>query len=43
MGCGASKEDTAGNARNDAIEYQLRRDKIALRHEIKVLLLGTCL
>ena len=41
MGCGASKEDTAGKVRNDEIETQLKRDKMAQRNEIKMLLLGT--
>lgn len=41
MGCGASKEDTAGKVRNDEIENQLKRDKMAQRNEIKMLLLGT--
>ncbi len=40
MGCGASKEDSAGKARNDEIENQLKRDKMAQRNEIKMLLLG---
>lgn len=40
MGCGGSKEDTAGKARNDEIENQLKRDKMAQRNEIKMLLLG---
>jgi len=40
MGCGASKEDTVGKARNDEIENQLKRDKMAQRNEIKMLLLG---
>ena len=40
MGCGASKEDDAGKARNDEIENQLKRDKMAQRNEIKMLLLG---
>jgi len=42
MGCGASKEDgaAAGKARNDEIENQLKRDKMAQRNEIKMLLLG---
>lgn len=43
MGCGASKEDNAGKARNDEIENQLKRDKMAQRNEIKMLLLGTFL
>lgn len=44
MGCGASKEDgaAAGKARNDEIENQLKRDKMAQRNEIKMLLLGQC-
>ena len=41
MGCGASKEDTTGKSRNDEIDHQLRRDKAALRNEVKLLLLGT--
>jgi len=41
MGCGASKEDTAWKARNDEIDNQLKRDKMAQRNEIKMLLLGT--
>lgn len=40
MGCGGSKEDTAGKQRNDEIENQLKRDKLAQRNEIKMLLLG---
>lgn len=40
MGCGPSKEDNAGKARNDEIENQLKRDKMAQRNEIKMLLLG---
>ena len=43
MGCGASKEDNAGKARNDEIENQLKRDKMAQRNEIKMLLLGMIL
>ena len=43
MGCGASKEDNAGKARNDEIENQLKRDKMAQRNEIKMLLLGMSL
>lgn len=41
MGCGASKGDDAGKARNDEIENRLKRDKMAQRNEIKMLLLGT--
>ncbi|RMZ85917.1 hypothetical protein DV736_g6529, partial [Chaetothyriales sp. CBS 134916] len=40
MGCAASKEDNAGKARNDEIDNQLKRDKMAQRNEIKMLLLG---
>lgn len=40
MGCGGSKEDTSGRERNDAIEAQLKKDKMNLRNEIKMLLLG---
>lgn len=36
MGCGGSKEDTSGRERNDAIEAQLKRDKMNLRNEIKM-------
>lgn len=41
MGCGMSTEDKDGKARNDEIENQLKRDKLAQRNEIKMLLLGT--
>lgn len=40
MGCGASKEENAGKVRNDEIDNQLKRDKMAQRSEIKMLLLG---
>lgn len=40
MGCGASKEDSDAKQRNEAIENQLKKDKMALRNEIKMLLLG---
>lgn len=40
MGCGMSTEDKEGKARNDEIENQLKRDKMAQRNEIKMLLLG---
>lgn len=36
MGCGGSKEDTSGRERNDAIEAQLKKDKMNLRNEIKM-------
>lgn len=31
MGCGGSKEDSAAKQRNDAIENQLKRDKMLMR------------
>ncbi|UZJ54984.1 hypothetical protein CBS101457_004304 [Exobasidium rhododendri] len=40
MGCGPSKEDKEGAARNDEIEAQLKKDRMAQRNEIKMLLLG---
>jgi len=42
MGCGGSKPsgDHEANQRNDVIESQLKKDKMALRNEIKMLLLG---
>ncbi|KAH9814822.1 guanine nucleotide-binding protein subunit alpha [Melampsora americana] len=40
MGCGGSKEDAEAKQRNDEIEGQLKRDKMLLRNEIKMLLLG---
>ena len=40
MGCGMSSEDKEGKQRNEEIENQLKRDKMLLRNEIKVLLLG---
>ncbi|GAA6008796.1 hypothetical protein JCM10207_001727 [Rhodosporidiobolus poonsookiae] len=41
MGCGGSKpEDSEGKARSDEIENQLRKDRMAMRNEIKMLLLG---
>lgn len=40
MGCGASKEDTSAKDRSDAIEAQLKKDRLAMRSEIKMLLLG---
>ncbi|EPQ29477.1 uncharacterized protein PFL1_03232 [Pseudozyma flocculosa PF-1] len=40
MGCGASKVDKEGQARNDEIEAQLKRDRLAQKNEIKMLLLG---
>lgn len=40
MGCGGSKEDTAAKQRNELIESQLKKDKMSMRNEIKMLLLG---
>ena len=40
MGCGQSSEAKEGKARNEEIENQLKRDKMNLRNEIKMLLLG---
>lgn len=40
MGCGQSSEAQEGKQRNEEIENQLKRDKMNLRNEIKMLLLG---
>src|SRR5579859_3403962 len=40
MGCGMSTEDKAGKQRNEEIENQLKKDRMQLRNEIKMLLLG---
>lgn len=40
MGCGPSKEDRDMAARNEEIENQLKKDRMAQRNEIKMLLLG---
>ncbi|PVV02338.1 hypothetical protein BB560_003211 [Smittium megazygosporum] len=40
MGCGASKEDFNDRDINDQIDNQLRVEKINMRNEIKMLLLG---
>jgi guanine nucleotide-binding protein G(i) subunit alpha len=40
MGCGQSSESKEGKQRNEEIENQLKRDKMNLRNEIKMLLLG---
>lgn len=40
MGCGPSKEDREMAARNEEIEAQLKKDRLAQRSEIKMLLLG---
>lgn len=43
MGCGMSTEDKVGRQRNEAIENQLKKDKMNQRNEIKMLLLGMLL
>ena len=40
MGCGMSTEDKVGKQRNEEIENQLKKDRMQLRNEIKMLLLG---
>jgi len=40
MGCCLSAEDQEGRKRNDEIENQLKNDRIKLRNEVKMLLLG---
>ena len=40
MGCGASTEHNKDKARNEEIEKQLKRDEVARRYEVKLLLLG---
>ncbi|KAJ2757284.1 guanine nucleotide-binding protein subunit alpha [Coemansia nantahalensis] len=40
MGCGASKEDMDEKRANDEIENQLRKDRMNMRNEVKMLLLG---
>ncbi|ORX57044.1 guanine nucleotide binding protein, alpha subunit [Hesseltinella vesiculosa] len=40
MGCCQSNEAQEGKARNDEIENQIKRDKINLKNEVKLLLLG---
>ena len=40
MGCGSSVEDNEQKKRNDEIEQQIRKDKGALKNEVKMLLLG---
>lgn len=43
MGCGMSSEDKEGKQRNEEIDNQLKKDKMNLRSEIKMLLLGMLL
>ncbi|KAI9491619.1 guanine nucleotide-binding protein subunit alpha [Zychaea mexicana] len=40
MGCCQSAETQEGKARNEEIENQIKRDKLNLRNEVKMLLLG---
>ncbi|KAJ1984784.1 guanine nucleotide-binding protein subunit alpha [Dimargaris cristalligena] len=40
MGCCLSQEDLEGRRANDEIETQLKRDKLTMRNEVKMLLLG---
>ncbi|KAI8093266.1 guanine nucleotide binding protein, alpha subunit [Halteromyces radiatus] len=40
MGCCQSNESQEGKARNEEIENQIKRDKINMRNEVKLLLLG---
>jgi hypothetical protein len=40
MGCGMSAEDKERKIKNDEIENNLKKEKIALAKEIKMLLLG---
>jgi guanine nucleotide-binding protein subunit alpha len=40
MGCGMSAEEKENRAKNDEIEANLKKEKIALAKEIKMLLLG---
>ena len=40
MGCCQSNEVHDGKARNEEIENQLKRDKLNMRNEVKMLLLG---
>ena len=40
MGCCISQDDKESRSRNEAIENQLRRDRMQMRNEVKMLLLG---
>jgi hypothetical protein len=40
MGCCQSTFDREGKSRNDLIDDQIRKDKVNLKNEIKMLLLG---
>ncbi|KAJ3405952.1 guanine nucleotide-binding protein subunit alpha [Chytriomyces hyalinus] len=41
MGCSNSVDDKESKQRNDEIENNLKKEKLALRNEVKMLLLGT--
>lgn len=41
MGCCQSNEVHDGKARNEEIDNQIKRDKLNMRNEVKMLLLGT--
>lgn len=43
MGCCQSTEAQEDKARNEEIENQIKRDKLNLRNEVKMLLLGKAL
>ena len=40
MGCGISQEEREQQRKNNEIDQALRKEKAALRNEIKMLLLG---
>lgn len=40
MGCCQSNEVHDGKARNEEIDNQIKRDKLNMRNEVKMLLLG---
>ena len=40
MGCCMSQEEQEGKRINEEIESQIRKDKLMMRNEIKMLLLG---
>ncbi|KAJ1928496.1 guanine nucleotide-binding protein subunit alpha [Tieghemiomyces parasiticus] len=40
MGCCMSQEDLEGKRQNEEIESQLKRDRLTMRNEVKMLLLG---
>ncbi|KAJ1957485.1 guanine nucleotide-binding protein subunit alpha [Dispira parvispora] len=40
MGCCMSQEDIEGKRKNEEIENQLKRDRMTMRNEVKILLLG---